>query len=73
MVHLSPLAIETQERIQELNHLIYEGWLELGELHQELASKPNNQDIQDTIRMIKDITRNNINEAKRLENSLANI
>jgi hypothetical protein len=65
--------LETREKIEELNNSISEGWLEVSDLYKELAAKPNSQDIKDTIALVKSITRENINESKRLENTLVNL
>ena len=66
---LSPAAINMREEIDELNNLIAEAFFELGELHQELAQDPNNEHIKAAIEMIRDINREQIREAKRLEDS----
>ena len=67
---ISPYAQQTRDRIQELNHLISEAFLELGDLHKELAEDPDNEYIKEAIRVVREINRNQINEAKALENSL---
>ena len=65
--------LETKERIDELNNLVSEGWLEVSDLYKELAASPDNPYIKIAIEEVKRITRDNIKEAKLLENELANM
>lgn len=62
---------QIREQLNELNHLISEAFLELGELHSELSQDPDNEYIKTAISMVREINRNQINQARALENTLS--
>ena len=59
--------LHTNETYIQLNEHLKEAYLELGELYKELASSPNNQNIKETIELVRTEKNKIANEIQKIE------